>query len=268
MEILPSGIRFRHWRVGEAKACVLLIHGLAEHTGRYEKLAARLIAGRIAMVGPDHVGHGGSPGSRAHLTRFDEYLAPLKALRIKIGEWYPNKPVFVLGHSMGGLIAVHLLLDDSSFYQGALFSAPAFAVANPVPLPLIWLGRFLRHVAPKMGMLALDPYQVSRDPAVVNDYIDDPLVYGGKISAALSIEMLNAMEVAIARAGEIELPVYIGHGDADAMAEPKGSEVFHRALGSHDKTLEIWPGLYHEIFNEPESEKVITQYLNWLEEHL
>ena len=122
MESLSSGIQYRHWPVENPKACVLLVHGLAEHSGRYERVAARFNARGVAVVGPDHIGHGASPGLRCHLDRFDEYLAPLTALRAHIDDWYPGKPVFLLGHSMGGLISAHLLLESQGAYRGAMFS--------------------------------------------------------------------------------------------------------------------------------------------------
>jgi len=268
MQSLSSGIRYRHWGVEGAKACVLLVHGLAEHTGRYEQLAARFNALGVAVVGPDHIGHGASPGQRAHIGRFSEYLEPLNSLRAQISDWYPNTPVFLLGHSMGGLIAAHLLLEKQQDYRGAMFSGPAFEAVDPAPAPVIWLGRLLRYLTPKLGMLALSAEQVSRDPAVVADYIADPLVFNGKVSTGLGMALLDAMEEAVARASEILLPVYIAHGDADVMAAPSGSRAFYERLGATDKTLDFWPGLYHEIFNEPESEAVLSRYTDWLEAHL
>lgn len=268
MESLTSGIQYRHWPVADAKACVLLVHGLAEHTGRYHRLATRFNSARIAVVGPDHIGHGASPGVRAHVRRFSDYLEPLTALRERIKEWYPDKPVFLLGHSMGGLISAHALLVSQKSYHGAMFSGPAFTAVDPVSAPVMWIGRLLRYVFPKMGMLALNATEVSRDPAVVADYIADPLVYNGKITTSLGLEILDAMEVAISRAGEITLPVYIAHGEADVMAGPEGSTAFFESLASADKSLDFWPGLYHEIFHEPESEEVMARYLTWLEARL
>jgi alpha-beta hydrolase superfamily lysophospholipase len=126
----------------------------------------------------------------------------------------------------------------------------------------------LRYLLPKLGMVALDPSGISRDPAVVADYLADPLVHNGKITTGLGIEMLDAMDEAIASAGDISLPVYIAHGQADTMAGPEGSQAFFDALGAEDKTLDFWPDLYHEIFNEPESPEVIGRYVDWLEAHL
>ena len=268
MESLSSGIQYRHWPVQEAKACIVLIHGLAEHTGRYERLAAYFNARQIAVVGPDHIGHGASPGTRAYVAHFGEYLAPLMELRAAISGWYPDTPTFMLGHSMGGLIAAHLLLQDAQSYRGAMLSAPAFAADEAVSSVTLWVGRLLRAVLPKIGMMSLAANQISRDPAVVADYVADPLVYNGKITAALGMEILSAMEQAIAGAQHITLPVYIAHGEADVMAMPDGSRTFFQALGSQDKTLDWWPDLYHEIFNEPESEAVMARFAGWLEAHL
>ena len=103
MDSLPSGICYRHWSVDNAKACVLLAHGLAEHTGRYAHVTARFNERGVAVVAPDHVGHGASPGIRVFLRTFSEYLEPMLALRGLIEEWYPDLPVFLFGHSMGGL---------------------------------------------------------------------------------------------------------------------------------------------------------------------
>ena len=119
MDSLPSGICYRHWPVDNAKACVLLAHGLAEHTGRYAHVAARFNERGVAVVGPDHVGHGASPGIRVFLRTFSEYLEPMLALRGLIEEWYPGQPVFLFGHSMGGLISAHLLLESQGGVSGS-----------------------------------------------------------------------------------------------------------------------------------------------------
>ena len=268
MESLPSGIQYRHWPVENARACVLLAHGLAEHSGRYEHVAARFNERGVAVVAPDHIGHGASPGVRVYLKAFSEFLAPLQTLRDQISDWYPDTPLFLLGHSMGGLIAAHLLLKSQADFRGAMFSGPAFHAVDPAPAPVLWVGRVLRYLLPKLGMVALDSSGISRDPTVVADYLADPLVHNGKITTGLGIEMLDAMDEAIANAGDITLPVYIAHGQADRMAGPEGSQAFFDALGAQDKTLDFWPDLYHEIFNEPESPEVITRYVDWLEAHL
>jgi len=173
-----------------------------------------------------------------------------------------------LGHSMGGLIAGRLLLEDQQQYRGALLSGPAFAAEAPPSGLVMFIGRLLAKIAPKAGMIALDASGVSRDPQVVAAYNADPLVNHGKITAALGVALFDAMAEVMSRAAEIKLPLLVMHGDADTMAAPKGSEQFAAAVSSSDKTLTLLPGLYHEIFNEPEGANIIAAYAEWIESRL
>jgi len=269
IETLPSGIRYRHWKpTVEARATVLLVHGLGEHSGRYQQVAAALTARGLAVVAPDHLGHGESPGHRVFVAHFDDYLEGVRGCRRVLAESYPDLPCFVLGHSMGGLITGRLLLDDQDQYQGALFSGPAFAAAEVPPAPVMWIGRLLAKLMPRAGMLALDSGGVSRDPAVVAAYEADPLVNHGKVTAGLGIALFDAMDRVMTEADSITLPVLIMHGGADTLAAPVGSETFAARVGAADLTLTILPGLYHEIFNEPEGEDIIGRYADWIEARL
>lgn len=269
MELLPSGLRYRHWRAGHGtKAVLLLAHGLGEHSGRYGAFVGRCNARDIAVVAPDHMGHGQSPGERVFLKRFDDYLGGMRECRAVIAQDYPQLPCFLFGHSMGGLIAARLLLQDQSQYQGAMLSGPAFAVAAPPPAPVMWLGRLLARLTPKAGMLALDGNGVSRDPEVVAAYGDDPLVHHGKVTAGLGVALIDAMAQTLSQASTITLPMIVMHGGADTLAAPAGSEMFFQGLGSSDKTLRLLPGLYHEILNEPEGDSIAMEYIQWLEDRL
>jgi len=268
MEALPSGVRYRHWRVSHPKAVILLIHGLGEHSGRYQLVAERLNARGIAVVAPDHLGHGESPGTRVFVKAFEDYLVGVRECKGVIDDNYPDCPCFVLGHSMGGLIAARLLLDDQQSYAGALLSGPAFAAGDPPPAVVMWIGRLLAKIAPTIGMIALDASGVSRDPKVVKAYNDDPLVNHGKITASLGIAIFDAMAAVMAQAKKLTLPMLVMHGGADTMAAPQGSEDFGAAVSSKDVTVKILPGLYHEIFNEPEGPDVVDAYADWLEARL
>ena len=137
----------------------------------------------------------------------------------------------------------------------------AWIVNLPVP-------RSYSAVAPTVPVLGLDPAGVSRDPEVVADYVRDPLVHHGKLTARLVAEMAGAMKAALARAGEVELPLLVMHGADDVLTAPDGSRAFVDAARSADKTLRMYPGLYHEIFNEPEKDAVIGEMCDWLEAHL
>ncbi|WP_290741109.1 alpha/beta hydrolase [Haliea sp.] len=263
---LDDGIFYRHWPAsGPARGVILLAHGLGEHSGRYEHFAAFFTRSGYAVVAPDHVGHGRSPGRRAHVQQFADYLQPLLTLRSRIDDWYTGLPCFLLGHSLGGLIASRLLLDAQSRFAGAALSGPALAVDEPPPAPLLLLNRLLAWLWPTLGMLKLDASQVSRDPQVVAAYEADPLVHHGKVSARLVRELFATMAVVNARAAEITLPLLVMHGEADVMTAPAGSRDFSARVGSSDVTLRLYPDLYHEIFNEPEQEQVFAELAAWMQ---
>lgn len=247
---------------------ILLAHGLGEHSGRYQGFADFFCPRGFAVVAPDHIGHGCSPGPRAHIGSFAEFLQPLLQLRELVGQWYPSAPCFLLGHSLGGLIAARLLLDAQDQFAGAALSAPALAVAEPPSPLLLWINRLLARIWPTLGMLKLDASQISRDPQVVADYEADPLVHHGKVSAGLVAEMFAAMEQVNTRGGEITLPLLLMHGEADVMTAPSGSQALTAGASSTDISLRLYPGLYHEIFNEPERLQVLADLDHWLQRRL
>lgn len=266
---LDSGVFYRHWPAGgTVRGVILLAHGLGEHSGRYQGFAEFFCPRGFAVVAPDHPGHGRSPGHRAHVGDFSEFLQPLLQLRALIEQWYPAAPCFLLGHSLGGLIAARLLLDAQGQFAGAALSAPALAVAEPPSALLLWINRLLSRLWPTLGMLKLDASQVSRDPQVVAEYEADPLVHHGKVSARLVAELFATMEQVNARRTEITLPLLLLHGETDVMTAPAGSRDFSEGAGSADVTLKLYPGLYHEIFNEPERLQVLGDLEQWLQQHL
>ena len=263
---LDNGTFYRHWPAsGPARGVILLAHGLGEHSGRYQHFAGYFTRCGYAVVAPDHVGHGRSAGRRAHVDTFADYLQPLLSLRSQIDDWYTGVPCFLLGHSLGGLIAARLLLDAQSRFAGAALSGPALAVSEPPARPLLWLNRLLAWLWPTLGMLKLDASQVSRDPQVVAAYEADPLVHHGKVSARLVRELFATMAVVNSRASEITLPLLLMHGEADVMTAPSGSSAMSARVGSDDVTLRLYPGLYHEIFNEPEREQVFAELAAWMQ---
>ena len=160
------------------------------------------------------------------------------------------------------------LLDHSVDLAGIVFSGPCVKVPANVSATTVFLAKALSRIAPKLGLSAVDASGISRDPAEVQAYIDDPLVYNGKTTARLACELLKAMQRVSAEASGITLPALIVHGGADRVVDPDGAQRLHSALGSADKALTIYDGLFHEIHNEPEHPQVLADISAWLDAHL
>lgn len=253
---------------GEIKAAILIVHGLGEHCCRYTNVVNCLVPLGYAVYGFDLPGHGKSGGEREYVKKFEEFPETLLAYCRMVTAEQPGKPLFLLGHSMGGLIVTAYLIDHSDDYQGAIISAPGIMIPDFVTKFTILAGKTLSKVAPKTGLIALDATAISRDPEVVQAYVDDPLVFHGKTSARLSAEMLQAMIKVNEEMEKITAPLIIVHGREDKLANPKASQLLYDRAGSTDKTLKIYDGLHHEVFNEPEHEMVLGDVAAWLDAHL
>lgn len=252
----------------EPRAVVLLIHGLGEHSSRYTHVAKHLTQRGYAVFTIDHYGHGKSDGHAGFVERFSVYLDGVAGLLETARSEYPGQPMFLLGHSMGGLIAATFLLDHPSAFRAAVLSAPAIKSDQAPPAIIIALIRLLSALAPTLPLIQLDASDVSRDPAVVSAYMNDPLVNHGKLSARLLSEMSATMQGTVARAALIKLPILLLHGEDDQLTSLDGSVELYEAVSSTDKKLKTYPGLYHEIFNEPEQDAVLEDMSTWLEAHL
>ena len=251
-----------------ARAAILLVHGLGEHSSRYEYFAAHCTARGFAVHTLDHYGHGRSEGLRGHVERFSVYLDGLRALRDDVRNRQADLPLFLLGHSMGGLIAASFLGEDQASFRGCVLSGPALKSDVEPPKVVMAIVRFISWLAPTVPLIGLDPGGVSRDPDVVAAYVRDPLVHHGKATARLITELSSSMRGALGAAPAITLPLLVMHGDADVLTSLAGSQALYDTAGSADKTLKLYPGLYHEIFNEPERDEVLGDMSAWLEAHL
>ncbi|NND00263.1 MAG: alpha/beta hydrolase [Gammaproteobacteria bacterium] len=272
-QITEQGIYYRHWPVteprhGEPKAVIMLVHGLGEHCERYSALAEALNDAGYALCSLDLPGHGHSSGLRGHISDFAEYETAVLGLYEKIKKCCPEQSVFILGHSMGGLITTHLLLNHQHLFKGALLSGAAIQSPQEPPAWQMTLMKFIAWLNPRFGALTLDASAISRDPVVVEKYMNDPLVNKGKLSARLLVSMFNTMSECAARAPQIKLPIRIMHGGGDVMTAPAGSRLLHDRVSSQDKELKIYDGLFHEIFNEPESDQVYREVIDWLDRQL
>ncbi|BBB13019.1 alpha/beta hydrolase [Sphingopyxis sp. FD7] len=273
---LPTGsagagakLHVTHWLPeGRPRAIVLLAHGYAEHAGRYAHVAQRLTQAGYAVYAVDHWGHGRSDGEGGYVPRFSAYLDGMAELLTLVEINHGDTPRLLLGHSMGGLIATLFLIERQQAFVAAAVSGPAILPAQPLSRFTVWISRFLSRFFPRLGVLSLDANGVSRDPAVVEAYKADPLVYGGKIGARLGKEFMDAMAAAQAGAPTIRLPLLIQHGEADRLTAPAGSRYLFDHVASADKHLEIYPGLFHEIYNEPERDAVLDDLIGWFDAHV
>ena len=251
---------------GTPKGLILVAHGLGEHRGRYHHVADRLVALGLRVAVPDHRGHGKSGGSRCDTRDVSEFTADLETLRRLT--LVDGAPTYLLGHSMGGLIALDYALDHQADLAALMLSGALVLPGEDQPPWLVAIAKVLGKVVPTMGTLALDPESVSRDPKVVADYIADPLNNHAKIKAGMGAALLNRLQTFPARLPSLTLPLLVMHGGEDKLTNPEGSRLVDRQAGSTDKTLTIYPGLFHEIFNEPEQDQVLTDLTTWLDKHM
>ena len=273
---LPAGskaagakLHLQKWLPDEApKAIILLIHGYAEHAGRYQYFAEHCVGKGYAVFAIDHWGHGQSDGTPGYVPDFSVFHDGVDQLLACAVQDFPDLPVMLVGHSMGGLISATHLLSNQSKFAACVLSGPAIKAAEEPSAILKAVSGLLSRFFPKLGVLELDPNGVSRDPQVVADYLADPLVYNGKMGARLAAEMLNNMTHIQRDAGKISLPILLLHGEKDSLAAAEGSKFIDAHISSPDKTLVIYPELFHEIFNEPEKDAVLTDMTDWLDRQL
>jgi len=230
---------------------LLICHGLGEHSGRYRTVVDALLPSGCAVYGLDLRGHGRSSGRRAHLESYDDWLADLETFRRLATSRHPGLPAFLLGHSMGGQIALAYALDHQDDLAGLVLSAPALA-GDVVPKPVVPLLRALGRVAPRLRPAGIDVTKISKDPAVVAAYQADRLVHHGKPTLALGLGIVGQFAVLPERAHTLTVPLLLQHGSADALTDPAGTRLLADTAGSADKTVRWYEGLWHEIYNEPE----------------
>ena len=261
-------IKWRAWMPDEdAHAVVVLVHGIAEHSGRYRHVGDRLAGAGYAVYAPDHHGHGLSDGHRANIGRMDGVADDLQRMMDGATKRHADAPRFVLGHSLGGLIALHYATRGTVKLNGLVLSAPAIDVPVVSRRQRI-TGKALSLVAPNAGAMKLDSAGISRDPKVVEDYDTDPLNFRGKIPVRTLAQGMGTMELVQSRIANLTLPLLVLHGEDDPIVAVSGSKSIAERAGSEDKTLTVYPGLLHEILNEPEKDKVIDDIIGWLNQHL
>ncbi len=259
---------YRTWVPAPAKALVVLAHGLGEHSGRYEHVGQHLARAGYAVWALDHCGHGRSDGTRVFVDRFDTFVEDLETFRALAVPAQPGLPTFLLGHSMGGAIATAHAIDHPGCFAGMVLTGPALQPSLRVSALVVAVGKLVAKVCPKLGVVGLDGGKVSRDPAVVVAYRVDPLVHHGKVTAGLGVQLLARAARFPAEVAGLSLPVLIIHGQADELVPIESSRNLVPRFGSPDLTFIEEPGLYHEVLNEPEQERVLATIVSWMDERL
>ncbi|HCB03407.1 MAG TPA: lysophospholipase [Nocardioides bacterium] len=251
---------------GDPVGLILVAHGVAEHAGRYQHVADLLVGLGLRVAIPDHRGHGRSGGKRLLARDLSEFTADLETLRAL--ELVDGRPTYLLGHSMGGCIALDYALDHQDSLAALVLSAPAVLPGDDINPVLIKVAKVIGKVAPGLPGQKLSSASISRDPEVVAAYDADPLNYRGALPAGIGGAMLRTMDTFPARLPSLRLPLLVLSGTDDKLVNPDGARLVDRLAGSSDKTLKMYDGLFHEVFNEPEQELVLGDVSDWLKAHL
>lgn len=256
----------RAWPVA-GKGWVGIVHGYGEHSGRYDAFARWLTAQGWSVAACDLRGHGRSPGNRGHLRRLSDYLLDVSALHGWIRDRAGGQPVFLLGHSLGGLIAIRYAQEGAAGLAGLILSAPFLERAMPIPGWKVAFSPVLSRLWPSFASASgLRGRMVSHDPEVVAEYERDPLVHT-RATARWFTETVRAQREAFATAQRLALPLLILHGEADPIASLAATRRFFSAAGSLDKALEVYGGFLHEVLNELGKERAWEYVRSWLSSH-
>lgn len=247
-----------------ARAVLVLSHGLGEYARRYDHVAKRFGEAGLVTYALDHRGHGRSGGKRVLVRDIHEYTSDFDTLVAIATREHHGLKCIVLGHSMGGGIVFAYGVERPDNYDLMVLSGPAVAAQDQVSPVLALAAKVLGAVVPGLPAQELDVDAISRDPAVVAAYKDDPLVYHGKVPAGIGRALLLVGETMPRRAPALTAPLLVVHGEQDRLISVAGSRRLVDCVGSTDVELKVYPGLYHEVFNEPEREQVLDDVVSWI----
>ena len=258
---------YRHWDVSQPRAVCLLVHGLAEHSGRYGNLAGRLTAKGHSVWSMDHRGHGRSEGIRGDCRSLQEFVDDLHLLKQRAAEALPGLPLFVIGHSLGGLIALTYAVDHPQEIRGVAVSSPALKLTHETPAWKVALVTATAKIAPLAPFQnGVNPSNLCRDPQVVEAYRKDPLIHR-VLTARCALALQDALRGSLELAGRLSVPCVIFQSGTDQVCDPEMAREFARRAVSSGVPLSLrrYDGMYHELFNEPERGRVIEDLCQWLD---
>ncbi len=256
---------YRSWTPTKKKGVIIIVHGLAEHSGRYDHVGTYFAEKGWAVYSYDHRGHGKSLGKRCYVKKFSELVEDLKTFHQFVQQKEKVKNIFIIGHSMGGQILGNFLSQNPTGVLGAVLASPNMKLAMDLSFIKKKFAFTLAGCLPSIALPNdIDPIYISRDPQVVRDYKKDKLV-NRKITLGLGTEILKNLNEVMGLAEKIKIPCLIIHGSGDKITSLEGSKEFFQKLKIKDRTFKTYPKFYHETFNEIGKEKVFKDIEKWLE---
>ncbi len=256
----------KNYLVRSPKASILIVHGLHEHCERYAPLATFLNNQNMDVYTFDLRGHGQSTGPKNIIKDIDEYRQDVENVYRTIPQ---GIPFFILGHSMGGLVVVHFLqFRFREDVKGVVLSGAALELGKDVPPYAIPAVKVMGKLFPHLKAPAVNPYSISRDLDQVEVYKTDPLITLDGVKAGLGLALVNAIKDAKSKFKHFDYPILVMHGSDDKITNPEGSKLLFAQAAVADKTLRIWEGAYHEIFNETNSAEVIRYTADWIKSRI
>lgn len=249
------------------RAVICLIHGLGEHSSRYAHVAEALAKEGFVLFASDLRGHGRSGGARGHIPSIENVLQDIDLLFKQARAAYPNLPLFLYGHSLGGILVLHYGLKRKPDVKGIIATSPGLHTALEEQPVKIFMAKLLGSLMPATTLASgLDTNAISRDNAVIQAYVNDPLVHD-KMSLGFGKIMLGVIKWTLDNAGDFPVPLLLMHGKGDKIAYPSSSTEFAGALKDRS-TLVLWEGAYHELHNEPEKAEVFKTMTMWMDARL
>lgn len=260
-------IFFRSWRPDSApRGVVVIVHGFNSHSGQYGWVAEQFVASGLAVYALDLRGRGKSDGERFYVQHFADYVSDVAKMVQIAKAREPGLPVFLLGHSAGGVVSCIYTLENQPELTGLI--CESFAHQVPAPDFVLAVLKGLSHIAPHAHVLKLKNEDFSRDPKVVAAMNADPLIEHETQPTQTVAEMVRADERLKAEFPKITLPVLILHGTEDKATRPSGSQLFFDRAGSADKTLKLYEGHFHDLLADVDKEIVVADIKGWIDAHL
>ncbi|RKX85583.1 MAG: alpha/beta hydrolase [Spirochaetes bacterium] len=248
------------------KGIVLIAHGYAEHSDRYNYTAKYFTDNNYAVYAPDHYGHGRSEGVKADVPDFRIFVEDLFGVLSKIESTEKDIPIFLLGHSMGGAISTILASSAGNSLKGLILSGASIRIDGDVSNFVKSISKIIALIAPYLPLVDFAVEGISKDPEVVEAYKNDPYNYNGKVRARMGREMLRSEELITEQLlSKISIPTLILHGEKDPLVNTECSQIIYSNISSKDKEINILDNLYHEILNEPEKDEVLDLIGKWLD---